>query len=186
MRWLNIIANQMDMSFSKLWKRVRNREAWQGAVHGVSKSWTWRSGWTTTTKYTLRQKLLLETKELLYGQKGQFRYNNYKCTWGLYLVVQWLRPCLPMQGIQVWFPVGELNSSCHALEQLSSCSATTEPKCPRAHAPQRRSHVSQLRPNATINKQINIWKKHNTPDNKAQITWSKNRQNKKEKQTIQQ
>ena len=55
-KWLNSITDSVDMNLSKLWEVAEGRGAWRGAVHRVTKSQTWLSDLTTTTK--VNQQLL--------------------------------------------------------------------------------------------------------------------------------
>ena len=51
MRWLDGFFDSVDMSSSKLWEIVKDREAWHAEVCGIAKSWTQLSVLTVTTKW---------------------------------------------------------------------------------------------------------------------------------------
>ena len=65
-RWLDSLTDEMDVSLSRIWELVMDREAWHASVHRVTKSQTRLSDWTEL-------KMLLPTKELLKLAKMTFK-----------------------------------------------------------------------------------------------------------------
>ena len=115
MWWLDGLTDSMDMSLSKLWELVMDREAWRAAVHGVAKRRTQLRDWPELNWWFLLPTGSLPIPGLLNPVvlESKLLVSDLSHFWGLLVLFLTSCECIEWKAVQIW------KSQCWCSTQLS-------------------------------------------------------------------